>query len=133
MPTHDLPHDRPAMLQEMAQLHSMERGTLSEEYRERPDGAGGTERLGPYFKHQVWERGANRSRRVPPEEVAALRQDLANHQRFAELAEAYVELAVTETRTKRAGAQAGADPEAKKNSRSKAAPKISAKRKPSSH
>jgi hypothetical protein len=110
----------------------MERGTLSEEYRERPDGAGGTVRLGPYFKHQVWEAGANQSRRVPAEEVPELRQDLENHQRFADLAEAYVDLAVQETRTRRGRAKAGADPEAKKNSRRKLPRKASAKPKPSS-
>src|SRR5260221_383127 len=125
-------HDRPAILEQMAQLQSMERGTLSEEYRERPDGVGGTVRLGPYFKHQVWEAGANQSRRVPAEEVPALRQDLANHQHFAELAQDYVELTVQETRARRARAKAGADPEAKKNSRNKARTKTSAKPKPSS-
>ena|SRR6185295_4082891 len=124
--------DRSAILQQMAQLHSMERGTLSEEYRERPDGAGGTVRRGPYFKHQVWEAGANQSRRVPAEEVPELRQDLENRQRFAELAEFYVELSVQETRSRRGRAKAGADPEAKKNSRSKARTKTSAKPRPSS-
>jgi mannitol-1-phosphate/altronate dehydrogenase len=124
--------DRAALLEQMGQLTSMERGTLSEEYRERPDGAGGTERLGPYFKHQVWEAGANRSRRVPVEEVPALRQDLENHQRFTALADALVEQTVQETRARRAEAKAGADPEAKKNSRPKARTKAFAKPKPSS-
>jgi hypothetical protein len=132
MPKHDPPRDRSELLQQMAQVHSMERGTLSEEYRERPDGAGGTVRLGPYFKHQVWEAGANQSRRVPAEEVPELRQDLENHQRFADLADAYVERCVQETRTKRARAKAGTDPEAKKNSRRKSTTKASAKPKPSS-
>ena len=58
----------------MAQLDSMERGTLTEEFRERPDGAGGTVRRGPYFKHRVWEPGANHSRRIPAEEVITLRE-----------------------------------------------------------
>src|SRR5260221_2808978 len=102
--------DRSVLLQHMAEISSMERGTLSEEYRERPDGAGGTVRRGPYFKHQVWEAGANHSRRVLAEEVPALRQDLENHQRFAALADAYTELTVQETRTRRAQTQAGADP-----------------------
>jgi len=110
----------------------MERGTLSEEYRERSDGGGGTVRLGPYFKHQVWEAGTNQSRRVPAEEVPELRQDLANHQRFTELAESYVDLAVQETRTRRGRIKAGADPEAKKNSRRTARTNASAKPKPSS-
>ena len=132
MPKHDPPQKRAALLEQMAQLDSMERGTLSEEYRERPDGTGGTVRLGPYFKHQVWEAGANQSRRVPTEEVPALRQDLENHRRFTALAEALVEETVQQTRARRGRAQAGADPEAKKNSRSKARTKTSGKPKPSS-
>jgi mannitol-1-phosphate/altronate dehydrogenase len=110
----------------------MERGTLSEEYRERADGAGGTVRTGPYFKHQVWEAGSNKSRRVPSEEVPQLRQDIENHRRFAELADSYVDLTIEHTRARRSQAQAGADPDAKKNSRKKPAPKASGKRKPSS-
>ena len=132
MPKFDPPRKRATLLEQMAQLDSMERGTLSEEYRERPDGAGGTRRLGPYFKHQVWEAGANQSRRVPAEEVPALRQDLENHRRFAALAEALVEETVQETRARRGHAKAGAEPEAKKNSRSKARRKTSAKPKPAS-
>jgi len=125
--------DRSVLLRQMAELHSMERGTLSEEFRERPDGAGGVVRLGPYFKHQVWEAGGNKSRRVPPEDVPRLREDLQNHQRFAELADSYVELTVAQTRAKRAQAKAGAEPESKKNSRRKSTPKASAKPKPSSN
>jgi mannitol-1-phosphate/altronate dehydrogenase len=116
----------------MAQIHSMERGTLSEEYRVHPDGSGGTVRRGPYFKHQVWEAGGNRSRRVPPAEVPQLREDLASHQRFTELAQEYVELTVAQTRRRRAQDNPGADPEAKKNSRRKSKAKGSAKPKPSS-
>jgi hypothetical protein len=132
MPKHPSAPDRAMLLHQMAQLTSMERGTLSEEYRERPDGAGGTVRLGPYFKHQVWEAGANQSRRVPAEEVPALRQDLENHQRFTALADALVEQTVQATRARRAAGSAGADPEAKKNSRRTVRTKASAKPKPSS-
>src|SRR6266853_2025993 len=132
MPKPPPPPERSAILQEMAQLQSMERGKLSEEYRERPDGAGGTIRLGPYFKLQAWEAGANQSRRVPAEEVPQLRQDLENHQRFTELADNYVELTIAQTRAKRSQTKAGADPDAKKNSRRKSTPKVSAKPKPSS-
>jgi hypothetical protein len=122
--------NRQDLLQEMAQIQSMEKGTLTEEYRERLDPGGGTIRLGPYFKHQVWQEGANRSRRVPSDEVSALRQDLMNHARFGELADSYVELTVAETRAKRS--KAAADPDAKKNSGNKPSRKAAAKRKPSS-
>jgi hypothetical protein len=132
MPKSTPSDDRRAILQQMAELQSMERGTLSEEYRERPDGSGGTVRLGPYFKHQVWEGGSNTSRRVPVEEVPQLRQDIENHQRFAELADSYAHLTIEQTRARRSQVKMGADPDAKKNSRRKSAPKASAKPKPSS-
>jgi hypothetical protein len=79
MASSDSSDRRAALLEQMAQLHFMERGTLSEEYRERPDGSGGTGRLGPYFKLQEWRGGTNQSRRVPDGEVAELRQDLESH------------------------------------------------------
>jgi hypothetical protein len=132
MAKHNPLHDPSVILQQMAQLQSMERGTLSEEYREHPDGSGGKVRLGPYFKHQVWEAGSNKSRRVPSDEVPQLREDLENHQRFTKLADAYVELTVAKTRARRVQAKAGADPDAKKNSRSKLPSKASKKPKLSS-
>jgi hypothetical protein len=132
MPNTNPSADRSVLLRQMAEIDSMERGTLSEEFRERPDGAGGAVRLGPYFKYQVWEEGANRSRRVPPEEVPQLREDLENHQRFNQLAEAFAETTIAQTRAKRAQAKAGSAPEAKKNSRRKSARKSLRKPKPSS-
>ena len=57
---------RNELLAQLAAITSMERGALSEEYREVPAADGrGTLRLGPYFKHQCWEEGRNRSARVP--------------------------------------------------------------------
>ena len=114
-----IPQTRPEILQQLAQIDTMERGTLAEEYREKPNAGGGTVRLGPYFKHQVWEGGANHSRRVPAEEVSALRQDLENHSRFTQLVESYEKTVIAETRAQRSALMADADPDSKKNSRSK--------------
>jgi len=64
----------------------MQPGTLAEEWRERPEPqGGGTVRLGPYFKHQVWKDGRNASRRVPTNEAALLREDIDNAKRFVQL------------------------------------------------
>lgn len=131
MQKHSSSSEFPAILQQMASLQSMERGTLSEEYRERADGSGGKEKVGPYFKHQIWEAGANRSRRVPSEEAPRLREDIENHKHFAELADSYVNLAIEHSRARRSPTKAGADPDAKKNFRKKSRPKASRKRKPS--
>ena len=109
----------------------MERGTLTEDYRVRADGQGGKVKSGPYFKHQIWEGGGNKSRRVPSEEAPQLRQDIENYKRFSELSDSYVKIAIEHSRARRSQAKAGADPDAKKNFRKKSKPKDSGKRKPS--
>lgn len=120
-----------AILREMANITTMERGKLSEEYRPAK-GGGAAERRGPYYKHQAWEKGRNVSRRVPACEVPALREDLANHERFAELASAFVDETVSNTRVLRRPTDLSADGEVKKNSRKKPAAGGSRKRRPSS-
>lgn len=128
---------RKALLAELTSLTSMERGTLAEEYREHPAPEGpGTIRLGPYFKHQCWEKGRNRSARVPAPCVGMLREDLDNAQRFDELTNRLEELAVENSRARRAALGAkgerAAGLDAKKNSRRTLSKKDTAKRKPSS-
>jgi hypothetical protein len=123
---------RKAILNQMAQIQSMERGTLSEEFRERPDGAGGTVVVGPYFKHQVWEDHANHSRRVPDLEVPALRQDLANYDAFHALADSFVKVTVAQTRARRQALKSKESSESKKNFQTKRSPKNIAKQRPSS-
>ena len=122
-----------AILAEMATLTTMERGTLSGEYRTRAasDGSGSI-RLGPYYKLQAWENGRNASRRVPAPQVPALQQDLANHERFTELAASFVDETITLTRQQR-GTGTGAEDTAaaKKNSAKKQQANAVRKPKPS--
>lgn len=122
------------ILTEMATLTTMERGKLSEEYRTAPASEGsGSVRFGPYYKLQAWENGRNASRRVPASEVPALQQDLANHQRFAELAGAFVQETIGRTRALRRSENLSQESiVAKKNSAKKPAAKDTRKRKPSS-
>ena len=122
-----------AILTEMGTITTMERGTLSEEYRSVAASAGGAAlRLGPYYKLQAWEKGRNASRRVPAAEVPAVREDLANYERFTELSEAFVEETIARTRARRRGGAAleegGA---AKKNSTKKPGASDTRKRKAS--
>lgn len=126
--------DIKAILTEMAALTTMERGTLTAEYRSRPASTGtGSVKLGPYYKLQAWEEGRNASRRVAPQEVPALQVDLANHERFTQLADAFVEQTVVRTRELRRSAQRSEESTAaKKNSATKPAAKDTRKRKPSS-
>jgi len=82
----------------------MEYGSLKAEYRPGADHA----QLGPYYQHQVWEHGRNRSRRVPAPEAARLQQAITNRQAAEKLSTQFIALTVQATR--RAWAQ-----DAKKN------------------
>jgi len=52
----------------------------------------------PFHKLQNWHQGKNQTRYVPAEEVPALQEALAGHQRFQGLAEEFVDLTVRATR-----------------------------------
>lgn len=125
---------REELLAELGEITTMERGALNEEYRERPAPDGkGTVRNGPYYKHQHWEGGRNRSRRVKEEEVSQLKGDLEAGKRFDRLVEALASLAIAEGREKRETAQPGGNPAgSKKNSATKCSGKGTAKPKRSS-
>ena len=124
---------REAILAELASLTTIERGALSQEYRERPAPDGrGTTRNGPYHKHQCWEKGRKRSRGVPAQEVPLLRGDLENGARFNQLIGDLAELALTNGRELRASRLRLEDEaDAKENSTSNASGKDTAKPKPS--
>ena len=85
---------RTRILQQMAELQSMEYGSLKEEYR--TNSSGGT--AGPYYQLQAWHEGANLSRRVPTEEAPALKEAITNRQKFEALAEEFIEMTVEMTR-----------------------------------
>jgi mannitol-1-phosphate/altronate dehydrogenase len=126
---------RKAILSELASITAMARGTLAEEFREKPAGDGtGTVRLGPYFKHQVWEDGRNRSARVPAACVDQLREQMQNAKRFDALTAQLAALATEEGAAQRAArASMPADrhaADAKKNSRKNACRKDTRRPKP---
>ena len=83
----NLQSKRKALLNEMATIDTMHRGRLTEEYRERKV-HGEVRRLGPYFKHQVWQNGRNQSQRVKPEEAERLLEGIQGLDRFKELSQA---------------------------------------------
>ncbi len=85
---------RDHLLQQLAQLDSMEYGSLRTEHR--PAQGGGT--TGPYYQHQVWEHGKNLSQRIPAAEAPALQLALANRQRAEALAQEYIAVTVQLTR-----------------------------------
>jgi hypothetical protein len=89
-------HSSPAsILAQIAQIGSMEFGTLSE-YTP----AGRPKNSGPYYKLQVWQDGKNRTRYVRPEELPALREALEGYARFRALTEEYARLVADQTRSR---------------------------------
>ncbi len=88
---------RRQILKEMAQVDCMEKGRLTEEYRERHKD-GERVRLGPYYKHQRWEDGHNVSRRVATGEVEQLRKAVDGYHEFEELSKEYAEITIGMTR-----------------------------------
>lgn len=91
---------RAELLRQMAALDTMELGSLKAEYRQNSSG----QPVGPYFKHQVWENGANASRRVPSDEAPGLEAAIANRQKFEALANEFIGLTVQLTRASQPGA-----------------------------
>ena len=88
---------RHQILQEMASIKQMEKGRLTEEYRESFKN-GKAERVGPYFKHQRWEDGRNLSRRVPADQAQQLRNAVEGYHQFEALANEYAEITIAMTR-----------------------------------
>ena len=81
-----------SVLQNLAQIQRLDRGSVSV-IRQGP--------AGPYYNHQCYEKGRNVSRYVPAEQVEELRAAIADHQRFQQLVQQYVELRVQKTRAQR--------------------------------
>lgn len=88
---------RRQILKKMAQIDRMEKGRLTEEYRERHKD-GDMVRLGPYYKHQRWEDGHNVSRRIPTGKVEPLRNAVNGYHEFEELAKEYADITISMTR-----------------------------------
>jgi len=82
-----------SVLQDIAQIQHMERGTLSV-LRQGPNG--------PYYNHQCYDEGRNVSRYVPSAQVSQIKEDMEGYRRFQELAEQYAQLVVEKTRAERA-------------------------------
>ena len=130
------PLSKDDLLSSLSRITSMERGTLTEDFVLRA-GKNGREpqRFGPYYKLQIWEQGANQSRRVPPEELPLLRTDLQNGQVFDQLVGQLAQSLIADSRQQRASslnASSEALQDSKKNSRPNASRKPTKRLKPSS-
>jgi hypothetical protein len=79
----------PNILQQIAQIQSMERGKLSV-IKESSSG--------PFFKLQARENGKNVTRYIPREQVPALQQAIEGYKQFQTLTEQYADEVITQTR-----------------------------------
>jgi hypothetical protein len=77
------------LLQQMAQIQTMERGKLSV-LRESS--------AGPFYKLQAWEHGRNVTRYIPRDQAAAVQEALQGYAQFQDLTEAYARQMIDKTR-----------------------------------
>jgi hypothetical protein len=131
MNTPTLSAARQPILEELGSITQMRRGTLSEQYVERPTTNGGTVKFGPYFKFQIWQDGRNQTRSVTTDEALLLREDIDNFHRFEQLCQQLAQLNIQHTIALRATEPAAANTE-KKNSKLNTSPKNTAKQNSSS-
>jgi hypothetical protein len=84
------PNSPQALLQQIAEIKTMERGKLSV-LREGPSG--------PFYKIQAREDGKNVTRYVPRDQVPATEEAIEGYKKFQALTEQYAQLKIEETRT----------------------------------
>jgi hypothetical protein len=83
------PKSPQSILQEIAQIQTMERGKLSI-IRQSPSG--------PFYKIQARENGKNLTRYVPRDQAPAVQEAIEGYQRFEALTEQYARLVIDKTR-----------------------------------
>ena len=91
-----LAQKRKQILQQIEQIDRMEYGSIQAETR--PSQRNPDQPRGPYFKHQVWEEGQNKTRRVPADQADSLTRAIEGRKQFEHLAEQFVEVTVAITR-----------------------------------
>ena len=104
----DILRRRDEILQEMAKIDRMQRGTLSEQFFKTKK-AGREVIHGPYYVLQQWMNGKHCSQRVPAKEILPVRGAIEGRERFEKLAQEFIEI------TERLTRERDGDPEAKKN------------------
>ena len=81
------------ILQQIANISTMERGKLSTyAFKDRP-GANG-----PYYKLQQWHEGKNHTRYVSAEELPKVKAALAGYEQYQQLTTQYADSIIEETR-----------------------------------
>ena len=83
------PKSLPPILQEIAQIQTMERGKLSV-IKESS--------AGPFYKLQAREHGKNSTRYVPRDQVGAVQEAINGYKQFESLTEQYAQQVIVQTR-----------------------------------
>jgi transposase len=112
----ELHRQREQILQEIQTIDRLRRGTLSEQFFVKKRG-GKTTRQGPYYVLQCYLRGSKCSERIPADQAEKAKAEVANYQRFQELAAQFVEITDQITRLE------NGQTDAKKNSSRRRSPK----------
>ena len=106
----------PPLLQQIAQIQSMERGKLSV-IKESASG--------PFYKLQARENRKNLTRYVPREQVPAVQEAIAGYKRFQTLTAQYAQAVISQTRaaiaagsTKKPSLQKSCGPRSRRSSNS---------------
>ena len=108
--------EREQVLQEIQTIDRLRRGTLSEQFFIKKRN-GKTIRQGPYYVLQCYLKGSKCSERIPADQADQAKADVANYQRFQELADQFVQLTDQITRLE------NGQTDVKKNSRRRRLPK----------
>ncbi len=114
----ELRRQREQILQEIQAIDRLRRGTLSEQFFVKKR-EGKTIRQGPYYVLQCYLKGSKCSERIPVDQAQQAQTDVANYQRFQELAEQFIQ--ITDQITRLESNQV----DSKKNSRRRRLPKNS--------
>ncbi len=88
---------REEVLDEIASIKSMQRGTLSA--IRRPSGS-------VYYNLQFWENGRNRCEYVPQKQLGQVQKAVGNYEHFRDLTEEYAELVERQTRQEQVAGKA---------------------------
>ena len=87
----ELRRQREHVLEQIQTIDRLRRGTLSEQFfiKKRE---GKTIRQGPYYVLQCYLKGCKCSERLPADQAQQAQSDVANYQRFQQLAEQFVQI-----------------------------------------
>lgn len=121
LPVSDLRRKRDQILGQIQSIDRLRRGSLSEQFFTRKV-QGQEIRQGPYFVLQCYLKGCKCSERIPADQAEQTKLDVANYQRFQELAEEFVQV------TDRITQVESGHTHAKKNSSRRRLPKSSSEK-----